>query len=98
MTLLVAPQLSHWRSAFRDFGFIRTLYVGLVLSGFSEEFTRMLLQTRLAGALGNKGFGFVAASFVWCLTHVPVNHSQAPGLSLLRVAVASCSIMPVGLL
>jgi membrane protease YdiL (CAAX protease family) len=98
ITLAVDPQLSHWRSSFRAYGLVRGLYTGLILSGLSEEFTRMLLQTRLGEAFKDKGSGFVAATIIWAATHVPLDHSQSPMMSLTQVTVGASHIVPLGLL
>ncbi len=98
ITLAVAPQLSHWRSFFREAGFFGGLYTGLITAGLSEEFTRMLLQTRLGYAFHNKGLGFVAATFIWASAHIPVDWSQNPTASFLQIVVGSSHIIPIGIL
>jgi len=64
----VAPGGVLWRKLLHSLGLWWLLWIGLVDSALSEEFTRMLLQTRLAAAFRNTGTGFVTATFLWaCL-------------------------------
>jgi membrane protease YdiL (CAAX protease family) len=98
ITLTVAPQLSHWKSFFREVGFFNGLYTGLITAGLSEEFTRMLLQTRLGHAFHNKGLGLVAGTFIWASMHIPVDWSQNPKASFMQVVIGSSHLMPIGIL
>jgi membrane protease YdiL (CAAX protease family) len=99
ITFAVAPDKSHWHSFIQDRGFFGGLvFAGIISAALPEEFTRLLLQTRLGSFFRNKGLGFVAASFIWACLHIPVNHSQNPEASLASVVVGSWVIMPVGFL
>ena len=98
VTLAAAPQLSHWRSYFQSLGFLPALYTSLITAGLAEEFTRMLIQTRLTAALHNSGWGFLLAAVFWSLLHVPVNLSQATHTSLPAVVLQSTHLVPIGLL
>lgn len=72
ITLIAAPEKSHWHAAFAEFGALNLLFTSIVCAALSEEFLRMLLQTRLGEALRNKGLGFVLATFIWAAMHLPV--------------------------
>jgi membrane protease YdiL (CAAX protease family) len=99
VTFAVASPESHWHSYIQQNGFFwGVLFTGLITAALPEEFTRMLLQTRLGLAFRNKGLGFVTATFIWASLHIPVNHSQSPQASWVYVLVSSWSIMPLGFL
>jgi membrane protease YdiL (CAAX protease family) len=93
-----AYQSSHWVSFFRENGILGWLFSALLGAALSEEFTRMLLQTRLGIAFHNRGVGFVAATFIWSCMHIPYYHFESPGVSLLRSALGTVALMPQGLL
>jgi membrane protease YdiL (CAAX protease family) len=97
-TLATVPQLSHWRSYFHSLGFLSALYTGLITAGLAEEFTRMLIQTRLTAALRNSGWGFLIAAIIWSSLHAPVNLSQAPHTSFPTILIQSTHLVPIGLL
>jgi membrane protease YdiL (CAAX protease family) len=98
ITFWIAPEESHWRSFFHQFGVWGWLFSGLLGAALSEEFTRMLLQTRLAGAFHNIGLGFVAATFIWACLHIPINHSQIQNAIWMRAFLGAITLMPVGFL
>src|SRR5205807_1639891 len=98
ITLLVAPEKSHWRSFFHSYGFWSVLTVGIFQAVFPEEFIRMLLQTRLEKVLRYPGLGFSAASFLWASLHVPMLWSQNPQWTFWRAVCAPWTIIPIGLL
>lgn len=98
ITFWVAPEKSHWRSFFHQFGLWGWLFSALLGAALCEEFTRMLLQTRLASAFRNKGLGFVAATFIWACLHIPINHSQIQNATWIRAFLGAIGLMPVGFL
>ncbi len=98
ITFRVAPQQSHWRSFFQQFGMWGWIFSGLLGAALSEEFTRMLLQTRLAAAFRDNGIGFVAATFLWACLHAPSNYSQNPHASWTQLFLGVISLMPEGFL
>jgi membrane protease YdiL (CAAX protease family) len=99
VTLAVASPQSHWHNYIQQNGFLwGVLFTGLITAALPEEFTRMLLQTRLGLAFRNKGLGFVAATFIWASLHIPIDHFQNPKATLARVLVGAWAIMPIGFL
>jgi len=98
ITLLVAPEKSHWRSFFHSYGFWGVLTVGIFQAAFPEEFIRMLLQTRLEKVLRYPGLGFSAATFLWASLHVPMLWSQNPQWTFWRAVCAPWTTIPIGLL
>ena len=98
ITFWVAPEKSHWRSFFLQFGVRGWLFSALLGAALSEEFTRMLLQTRLANAFRNISLGFVAATFIWACLHIPINHSQIQNATWMRAFLGAIGFMPEGFL
>ncbi len=97
VTLWLAYDKSHWAEEFNRNG-IGELYTGLVVAALSEEFLRMLLQTRLGAALRNVGLGFVLASIIWAFMHLPnfAQNYKTEGWGYAVLGVID--IIPIGLL
>lgn len=98
ITLALVPGNSHWHSFIGQYGLLGALFTGLITAALPEEFTRMLLQTRLGCAFCNKGFGFVFATVIWACMHIPINRYHDPRASLVSVLSDSLIIMPIGFL
>lgn len=98
ITLVVAPGKPHWRATFAQMGFANTLFTGIVCAALSEEFLRMLLQTRLGAAFRNKGLGFFFATFVWAALHLPVTAQGSPQAFRHLLLGGMWTIMPIGFL
>jgi membrane protease YdiL (CAAX protease family) len=98
ITLAVVPGNSHWHSFIGQYGLLGALFTGLITAALPEEFTRMLLQTRLGFACRNKGLGFVIATFIWACMHIPVDRYHDPRASLISVLSGSLVVMPIGFL
>jgi len=98
ITLAVAPDKSHWHAAVREYGVVNLLFTGIVCAALSEEFLRMLLQTRLGAALRSKGVGFVLATFIWAAMHLPVT-AQGSWPEFRHLLFGGMwTIMPIGFL
>ena len=98
ITLWVAPDKSHWKETLKEYGVLDMIFTGLVNAALGEEFLRMLLQTRLGAAFKNIGLGFVMASMIWALMHVPnfgQSHAKEGWVPAFQGAV---NIMPIGFL
>jgi membrane protease YdiL (CAAX protease family) len=91
--LLVAPSGLTWQS---HRGIQPVAYA--FLAAFSEEFVRMLMQTRFAVALRNPGVAFFLATFVWACLHLPVIHAQNRGMTWPEAYRGAPLIIPIGLL
>ena len=98
ITMLVAYESSHWKEGWEEFGWQGMLLTGVLGAALSEEYVRMLLQTRLSKWLNNAGTGFVLATLVWALMHVPVAIRNNPDKEIWLLMIASISIMPIGFL
>ena len=81
----VAPRGILWSKLLHTWGIGWMLWIGLVEAALSEEFTRMLLQTRLGALFRNQGLGFVAATVIWACLHMPRSmlRQAVPGLERL---------------
>jgi hypothetical protein len=66
------------------------------LAGLSEEFFRLLWQTRLGAATRNPLFGWIAASCLWAAFHVPVFWIGSH--SFLHASIGCLQGLPLGLL
>lgn len=96
VTLAVAPDKSHWREAYEEYGLLNFLFMGIVTAALSEEFLRMLLQTRIGKLTHNFATGFVTASAIWAFMHVPVYFRDHPNPTLWEGCIGAISIMPIG--
>ncbi|HET7152740.1 MAG TPA: CPBP family glutamic-type intramembrane protease, partial [Candidatus Kapabacteria bacterium] len=52
-------------------GILGALYEGFILAALSEEIWRFVVQTRFGAMFSNKGIGWIIASIIWALMHVP---------------------------
>ena len=52
-------------------GIIGTLYTGFILAGLSEEFFRVIGQTRLGALINNKGIAWFVITVLWACMHIP---------------------------
>ena len=88
-----------WHSYIQQNGIVGTLFTGVICAALAEEFTRMLLQTRLGALFRNKGMGFVTATLLWACIHIPMSHPQTKeGTIPLLFFIKLATIIPHGLL
>lgn len=94
---LVAPAEFTFNDIMAESGGIwGALFEGFILAALSEEFWRFIVQTRLGAWFSNKSLGWVVASIVWALLHVPTRVGQFPTAF---AAVTECmAIVPIGLM
>jgi len=95
-TLLVVPESSHWQAMYLEMGVLDMLFTGIISAALWEEFLRMLMQTRFGAALRNPALGFVLASMVWALMHVPNFGQDFRKDGIWPAILAAIHIMPVG--
>ncbi len=96
ITLTIAPDKSHWQEAYKEYGLLNFLFMGIVTAALSEEFLRMLLQTRIGKLTHNFATGFVTASAIWAFMHLPIYFRDNPDPTLWEGCVGAISIMPIG--
>jgi len=97
ITLAVAPSRSHWGIFLHRAGWNGFLTEALLGAALPEEFTRMLLQTRLAFSLNNRAGGFLVATSIWACMHIPNFRAQSPRGAFGGI-LAAVTIIPLGLL
>ncbi|OYU96484.1 MAG: hypothetical protein CFE21_08835 [Bacteroidetes bacterium B1(2017)] len=94
---LVSPQSLTWDNILLESGgIVGALYTGLILAGLSEEFFRVVGQTRLAALLNNTGLAWFSTTFLWAFMHAPKWYAQDPNLQ--EVILGSIRIIPIGLM
>ncbi|HZV11752.1 MAG TPA: CPBP family intramembrane glutamic endopeptidase [Candidatus Kapabacteria bacterium] len=95
--LLVAPSGFTINDIMAETGGIwGALFEGFILAALSEEFWRFIVQTRFGAMFSNKGMGWIVASVVWALMHVPTRVGQFPTVS--AAILESLAIVPIGLM
>ena len=77
-------------------GFWLDMFYGFIAAGLSEEFPRLIGQTRLGAALRNRGWGWILATAVWAGLHAPKWY--ADDRDGLEAALSVLRIVPLGLL
>ncbi len=96
ITIWVAPEKIHWLSMYKEYCILGWVLSGFIGAALSEEFVRMLFQTRLGAAFKDMGLGLVLASVIWGLMHIPAN-SQG-GASLKAGTIEAIEYIPIGVL
>ena len=77
-------------------GVLAALFAGLITAGLSEEFFRVIGQTRLGALFNNKGMGWFVTTLIWALMHAPKWYSENNDLS--NALLSSVRIIPLGLM
>jgi len=98
ITLWLAPEVSHWKEAYKEYGLLGMSFTGLISAALPEEFLRMLLQTRLGKAMNNMGLGFVLATIIWASMHIPVFGQDFKTNGWSGAIGGAARIVPIGLL
>jgi membrane protease YdiL (CAAX protease family) len=77
-------------------GILGALFEGFILAALSEEIWRFIVQTRFGAMFSNKSMGWIVASVVWALMHVPTRVGQFPTVT--AAIMESLAIVPIGLM
>ncbi len=77
-------------------GSIWMLFSGFIMAGLSEEFFRVIGQTRIGAFLKNNGLGWILTSTIWALLHGPKWYGESNDLT--EVLLSCCRIIPLGLM
>lgn len=91
----VAPGGILWRNLLHSWGLWWLLWIGLVDSALSEEFS---CRRDSPPAFRNTGTGFVTATFFWACLHIPEFHTAGLHNTWLYAFLSALQIMPIGLL
>ena len=95
-TYLVVPQRMQFREVYEQSGVLSMLFLGFLTAALPEEFIRVLTQTRLGAVFADRGLGWLAASVLWALIHIPNFYSKSG--SLYSASMSAAGIVPIGLL
>lgn len=94
---LVAPDRFTFHQVLEESGGIAgALFMGFVTAALSEEFLRVVLQTRLGAVLRNTGAGWLIASVIWASLHGPKWYSESKDMA--ETALSCLRIVPLGLM
>ena len=77
-------------------GFLPMLFSGFVVAGLSEEFFRVIGQTRMAAVFKNAGWGWLLTTTLWAFMHAPKWYSDDH--DLMEAIIGSVRIIPLGLM
>jgi membrane protease YdiL (CAAX protease family) len=94
---IVSPDSLTWAAVVAESGgVLASLYTGLVLAGLSEEFFRLVGQTRIGAYLNNAGIGWFIATVIWAFMHAPKWYAEDPNMT--EAILSSIRIIPIGLM
>lgn len=93
---LVAPQDLTLPLILKEEGVMGILLDGFIMAALSEEFLRVLMQTRMTAWLKNPGIAWFIAAVIWSVMHLP--KWIGDGGSAFEGLMGSLHIVPIGLL
>jgi membrane protease YdiL (CAAX protease family) len=94
---IVAPQDLTLPLILKEEGVPGMLFDGFILAALSEEFLRLLMQTRMAAMLNNSGIAWFIAAVIWSVMHLPKWFGDGGG-TVLEGLTGSLHIVPLGLM
>jgi membrane protease YdiL (CAAX protease family) len=77
-------------------GILPALATGIITAGLSEEFFKMVGQTRLGAYLQNFGLAWFITVVIWAFMHAPKWYSE--DLDMTEAILGSIRIIPIGLM
>lgn len=77
-------------------GIFGALFTGIITAGLSEEFFKVVGQTRLGAYMKNFGLGWFITVFIWAFMHAPKWYSE--DLNMTEATLGSIRIIPIGLM
>ena len=94
---LVCPQSLTWNNIQAEGGsLLNILLLAFISAGLSEEFFRVIGQTRLGAFFQNAGVAWFITTVIWGLMHAPKWY--ADGHDLTEALLGSLRIIPLGLM
>ncbi|MEI6816493.1 MAG: CPBP family intramembrane glutamic endopeptidase [Bacteroidota bacterium] len=94
---IVSPESLTWNRVIDESGsIIGAIYSGLILAGLSEEFFRVIGQTRMGALMKNMGYGWLITSTIWAFMHAPKWYGEEHDLK--EALLSSTRIIPIGLM
>jgi membrane protease YdiL (CAAX protease family) len=95
-TYLVSWENNKWIEMYKSEGLVGLLFAGLISSGLSEEFWRLIAQTRISSFLNNKGLGWFVATLIWAFMHAPKWYFE--DRNIFEALMGAIRIIPIGLM
>jgi membrane protease YdiL (CAAX protease family) len=96
-TMSIVPQNSNWHLILED-GILRMLFMSFITAALSEEFTRMLIQSRIGSITHNMAIGWITAAIIWAAMHFPIFAQEHVKMGWRAVCMATLNLVPLGLL
>jgi membrane protease YdiL (CAAX protease family) len=94
---IIAPERLTWNLVLEEEGgLIPMLFSGFIVAGLSEEFFRVVGQTRLGRYFKNFGMGWIITSTLWALMHAPKWYGEDHNMT--EAILGSFRIVPLGLM
>jgi len=94
---IVSPQsLTYDALVAETGGVLGALFMGIIAAGLSEEFFKMVGQTRLGEFMNNFGLGWFITVVIWAFMHAPKWYSE--DLDMTEAILGSIRIIPIGLM
>jgi len=93
----VSPKSLTWNAMMAEGGSIAgTLFTGLIVAGLSEEFFRVVGQTRIGALCKNYGMGWIITTVIWAFMHAPKWYMEEKDIQ--DAVLGSIRIIPIGLM
>ena len=94
---IITPESLTWNRLIAESGgILEALYTGFIIAGLSEEFFRVIGQTRIGALVSNNGYGWFITTVIWALFHAPKWYMESHDLG--EALLSSIRIIPLGLM
>jgi membrane protease YdiL (CAAX protease family) len=93
----ILPNNLSWNSLMTEFGgVLNMLFLGFIVAALSEEFFRVIGQTRMGAMFKNNGMGWFITTVIWALMHAPKWYGEDKDIT--EAILSSIRIIPIGLM
>jgi membrane protease YdiL (CAAX protease family) len=100
---IVCPESLTWGNMIEESGggetvsvILSILWSGFIMAALSEEFFRVIGQTRIGSLLHNFGIGWFITTVIWALMHTPKWYGE--GHDMMEAIISAIRIVPLGLM
>ena len=94
---VVSPESLTWNQLMVESGgILGMLFSGFIMAGLSEEFMRVVGQTRLGALLHSNSLGWFLTTVIWALMHTPKWYGEDHNMTEALLSVIR--IVPIGLM